>query len=140
MSYGGGAADDEDQDLADADTKADKEKEYWLSFKNEIIRIAHTLRLKGWRRIPLGGGDKISVERLSENPKRSFYAFMDHRSSISLTETTNCQSCRGWHARKSDLACWGHSRMVVSSSTLTLLRLHRRTFEMPTCPVRLPSV
>ncbi|KAF5251469.1 hypothetical protein FANTH_3400 [Fusarium anthophilum] len=65
MSYGGGAADDEDQDPADADTKADKEKEYWLSFKNEIIRIAHTLRLKGWRRIPLGGGDKISVERLS---------------------------------------------------------------------------
>jgi len=34
-------------------------------FKNEIIRIAHTLKLKGWRRVPLGGGETISVERLS---------------------------------------------------------------------------
>lgn len=65
MSYGGGNADAEDQDANDPDTRADKERECWLNFKNEIIRIAHTLRLKGWRRIPLGGGDKISVERLS---------------------------------------------------------------------------
>jgi choline kinase len=65
MSYLGGNADAEDQDINDAGARADKEKEYWLSFKNEIIRIAHTLRLKGWRRIPLGGGDSISVERLS---------------------------------------------------------------------------
>jgi choline kinase len=65
MSYGGGDADAEDQEINDPETKVDKEKECWLSFKNEIIRITHTLRLKGWRRIPLGGGDKISVERLS---------------------------------------------------------------------------
>jgi choline kinase len=65
MSYAGGNADAEDQVVNDTDVKADKEKECWLSFKNEIIRIAHTLRLKGWRRIPLGGGDSISVERLS---------------------------------------------------------------------------
>ncbi|KAF4965937.1 hypothetical protein FSARC_6324 [Fusarium sarcochroum] len=65
MSYAGGNADAEDQESNDADTKAAVERENWLSFKNEIIRIAHTLRLKGWRRIPLGGGDKISVERLS---------------------------------------------------------------------------
>ncbi len=60
LSYTGGAASTDD--LAD---KADKERECWLSFKNEIIRIAHTLRLKGWRRVPLGGGDTITVERLS---------------------------------------------------------------------------
>ncbi|KAJ4153910.1 hypothetical protein LMH87_010376 [Akanthomyces muscarius] len=42
-----------------------KEKEVWLVFKNEIIRIAHTLRLKGWRRVPLGDGHRIWVERLS---------------------------------------------------------------------------
>ncbi|QPC72650.1 hypothetical protein HYE68_003402 [Fusarium pseudograminearum] len=65
MSYAGGNADAEDQDINDTDIKADKGKECWLSFKNEIIRIAHTLRLKGWRRIPLGGGDIISVVRLS---------------------------------------------------------------------------
>ncbi|KAM0506447.1 hypothetical protein ACHAP8_001487 [Fusarium lateritium] len=65
MSCAGGNADAEDQDIKDTDVKADKENEGWLSFKNEIIRIAHTLRLKGWRRIPLGGGDIISVVRLS---------------------------------------------------------------------------
>ncbi|CAJ0549004.1 Ff.00g026170.m01.CDS01 [Fusarium sp. VM40] len=65
MSYGGGDADAEDQEINDPENKMDKEKECWFNFKNEIIRITHTLRLKGWRRIPLGGGDKISVERLS---------------------------------------------------------------------------
>ncbi|KAH7126280.1 kinase-like domain-containing protein [Dactylonectria estremocensis] len=64
MSYGGGAAGSEEPTSA-SEAKTDKEREAWLSFKNEIIRIAHTLRLKGWRRIPLGGGDGISVERLS---------------------------------------------------------------------------
>ncbi|KAF5027492.1 hypothetical protein F66182_387, partial [Fusarium sp. NRRL 66182] len=63
MSYAGGNASPEEQ--GENDTRVDKERENWISFKNEIIRIAHTLRLKGWRRIPLGGGDKISVERLS---------------------------------------------------------------------------
>ncbi|CAM1506285.1 Fc.00g059260.m01.CDS01 [Cosmosporella sp. VM-42] len=63
MSYSGGNASAED--VTSTGNKADKEKEAWLSFKNEIIRIAHTLRLKGWRRVPLGAGDTISVERLS---------------------------------------------------------------------------
>ncbi|KAM5358200.1 hypothetical protein ACJZ2D_015496 [Fusarium nematophilum] len=61
MSYSGGNASAEDV----SSSRADKERDAWLSFKNEIIRITHTLRLKGWRRIPLGGGDTISVERLS---------------------------------------------------------------------------
>ncbi|KAI9669169.1 MAG: hypothetical protein M1829_005170 [Trizodia sp. TS-e1964] len=45
--------------------KAAKEKEAWTIFKNEILRLAHTLRLKGWRRVPLEGGEDIIVERLS---------------------------------------------------------------------------
>lgn len=45
--------------------KLDKDNDAWLVFRNDIIRIAHTLRLKGWRRIPLGSGDTIGVERLS---------------------------------------------------------------------------
>ena len=39
--------------------------EAWVTFKNEIVRLAHTLRLKGWRRVPLDGGADIEVERLS---------------------------------------------------------------------------
>ncbi|KAI9172332.1 putative choline kinase [Paramyrothecium foliicola] len=64
MSYTGGAATSND-DLPSASSKAEKEQEAWLCFKNEIIRIAHTLKLKGWRRISLGSGDSITVERLS---------------------------------------------------------------------------
>lgn len=60
MSYTGGSASTED-----ATVKVEKEKEAWTDFKNEILRIAHTLRLKGWRRIPLGSGDAMAVERLS---------------------------------------------------------------------------
>ncbi|KAL2757687.1 hypothetical protein ACRALDRAFT_2081403, partial [Sodiomyces alcalophilus JCM 7366] len=41
------------------------EKEAWDTFKNEIIRLARTLKIKGWRRIPLDWGDRISVQRLS---------------------------------------------------------------------------
>lgn len=45
--------------------RMEKEERAWTTFKNEIIRLAHTLRLKGWRRVALDSGDEISVERLS---------------------------------------------------------------------------
>jgi choline kinase len=64
LSYTGGAAASTD-DVSTVSNKAEKERESWLTFKNEIIRIAHTLKLKGWRRVPLGSGETISVERLS---------------------------------------------------------------------------
>ncbi|ODA83142.1 hypothetical protein RJ55_01652 [Drechmeria coniospora] len=60
LGYSGGGVTTDD-----LDEKAEKEREAWLSFKNEIIRIAHTLRLKGWRRVPLESGTAIVVERLS---------------------------------------------------------------------------
>lgn len=62
MGYSGGSAStpaDEEND-----SKSQKDREGWLEFKNEIIRTAHTLRLKGWRRVPLGGGDSVTVERI----------------------------------------------------------------------------
>lgn len=45
--------------------RMEKEERAWTTFKNEIIRLAHTLRLKGWRRVALDSGDEICVERLS---------------------------------------------------------------------------
>lgn len=45
--------------------KARKEKEAWDTFKFEILRIAHTLRLKGWRRVPLDLSEQMDVQRLS---------------------------------------------------------------------------
>ncbi|KAL6866807.1 choline kinase [Trichoderma novae-zelandiae] len=64
MSYTGGAS-ISTEDVSTLAVKVEKEREAWTIFKNEILRIAHTLRLKGWRRIPLGSGESLSVERLS---------------------------------------------------------------------------
>ena len=64
LSYAGGAADSEKEQPGTSKRTA-KEKEAWLTFKNEIIRLTHTLRLKGWRRVALDRGGEIKVERLS---------------------------------------------------------------------------
>ncbi|MCJ1394471.1 hypothetical protein MMC18_007349 [Xylographa bjoerkii] len=64
LSYAGGAADSEKEQPGSSKRTA-KEKEAWLTFKNEIVRLTHTLRLKGWRRVALDRGGEIKVERLS---------------------------------------------------------------------------
>ncbi|KAL2269021.1 hypothetical protein VTJ83DRAFT_3867 [Remersonia thermophila] len=64
LAYAGGQSGADDP-AAPAPGRRDKDRQNWLAFKNEIIRMAHTLRLKGWRRVPLNSGDTISVERLS---------------------------------------------------------------------------
>lgn len=51
--------------LSEASRRAVKERDAWLHFKNEIVRLAHTLKLKGWRRVPLDRGGEIDVQRLS---------------------------------------------------------------------------
>ncbi|KAF1914629.1 hypothetical protein BDU57DRAFT_588884 [Ampelomyces quisqualis] len=48
-----------------SEKKARKEKEAWDTFKFEILRIAHTLRLKGWRRVPMDLSEHMEVQRLS---------------------------------------------------------------------------
>ncbi|EGS22941.1 choline kinase-like protein [Thermochaetoides thermophila DSM 1495] len=65
LGYSGGKAAGDDTVSVASSRKEEKEKQAWITFKNEIIRIAHTLKLKGWRRVPLDGGETISVERLS---------------------------------------------------------------------------
>lgn len=62
LSYFGGTAESE-PDLSNSSKRAAKEG--WLIFKNEILRLTHTLRLKGWRMLPLERGGDIDVERLS---------------------------------------------------------------------------
>jgi choline kinase len=64
LSYtGGGAA--SDPILATSGKRSEKEGNAWTTFKSEILRLAHTLRLKGWRRVYLESGADIEVERLS---------------------------------------------------------------------------
>jgi choline kinase len=64
LAYTGGKTNADDS-ASISSRKEEKDKQHWISFKNEIIRLAHTLRLKGWRRVPLDSGESISVERLS---------------------------------------------------------------------------
>jgi choline kinase len=65
LSYSGGGASSSDLNLLATGKRAERERRAWTIFKSEILRLAHTLRLKGWRRIPLENGDDIDVERLS---------------------------------------------------------------------------
>ncbi|KAI0476242.1 kinase-like domain-containing protein [Xylariaceae sp. FL0804] len=65
LSYLGGQASVADDSASTPSRKDDNERQAWIFFKNEIIRLAHTLRLKGWRRVPLDSGETIAVERLS---------------------------------------------------------------------------
>lgn len=64
LGYSGGAASSE-ADIYNSKKRAIKEREAWLQFKHEIMRLAHTLRLKSWRRLPLERSRDINVERLS---------------------------------------------------------------------------
>ncbi|TLD22298.1 hypothetical protein PspLS_08132 [Pyricularia sp. CBS 133598] len=65
LGYSGGKA-ASTEDLAAAQTRREeKERQAWSTFKGEILRLAHTLKLKGWRRVPLECGDGLAVERLS---------------------------------------------------------------------------
>lgn len=48
-----------------SENKARKEKEAWDTFKFEILRIAHTLKLKGWRKVPMDLSEHMDVQRLS---------------------------------------------------------------------------
>ncbi|KAH8762071.1 kinase-like domain-containing protein [Diaporthe sp. PMI_573] len=54
-----------DENSSISGKREEKERKAWAAFKNEIIRLAHTLRLKGWRRVALDSGEDIQVERLS---------------------------------------------------------------------------
>ena len=63
LLYTGGEADDDE--AVNGSGVTEKEREYWLYFKSEILRLTHTFGFKGWRRIPLDAGGKIAVVRLS---------------------------------------------------------------------------
>lgn len=64
LAYTGGAAVEEIADSS-ASVKQAKDAEAWVIFKTEIVRIVHTLQLKGWRRVPADLAAEIEVVRLS---------------------------------------------------------------------------
>lgn len=70
LSTVGGMAEVEEERDAEGRPKlqrwtSTKEREAWKTFKFEIVRLAHTLGLKGWRLVPMESSDSIEVKRLS---------------------------------------------------------------------------
>jgi len=60
LLYAGG-----DADTSDPDTQKPKDQQNWETFKQDILRLTHTLGLRGWRRLPIEHGRTMHVERLS---------------------------------------------------------------------------
>lgn len=54
-----------ERESAGGEVESSAETKEWRQFKDDIVRVTHTLGIKGWRRIPLDGGTDIGVERLS---------------------------------------------------------------------------
>ncbi|KAF1986843.1 kinase-like protein [Aulographum hederae CBS 113979] len=64
LSYTGGGA-ESSEDTAIDESKRKDDTACWLTFKYEIVRLTHTLRLKGWRRVLMEKSGEIEVERLT---------------------------------------------------------------------------
>ncbi|KAK3075414.1 hypothetical protein LTR53_001274 [Teratosphaeriaceae sp. CCFEE 6253] len=67
LSYTGGASDESDVSSGDelARVSSYRDQDAWGRFKMEIVRLTHTLRLKGWRKVPMDMSNAINVQRLS---------------------------------------------------------------------------
>ncbi|KAJ5204823.1 uncharacterized protein N7498_005702 [Penicillium cinerascens] len=65
LAYTSGEAADNETDDSSASSKRGKDREAWTVFKTEIVRLAHTLQLRGWRKVPMEHADDIEVVRLS---------------------------------------------------------------------------
>jgi choline kinase len=65
LAYTTNDAADNDTVDSSASSKRGKDREAWSIFKAEIVRLAHTLQLRGWRKVPMDNADDIEVVRLS---------------------------------------------------------------------------
>ncbi|KAK8024049.1 choline kinase [Apiospora rasikravindrae] len=86
MSYSGGKALSREEEKAPISRKEEKGRKAWATFKTDVIRIAHTLRIKGWRRVPLDSGHSIEVERLSGALTNAVYVVSPPKDMASKTE------------------------------------------------------
>jgi choline kinase len=64
MAYSVDDADSEPENEV-SEKRRRKEREAWTTFRYEILRLTHTLKLKGWRRVAMEQHDEIDVQRLS---------------------------------------------------------------------------
>lgn len=72
LAYSGGAGEDEAADSSSS-SKRGKGREAWNTFKTEIVRLAHTLQLRGWRKVLMENAADIEVVRLSGAMTNAIY-------------------------------------------------------------------
>ncbi|EAU34262.1 conserved hypothetical protein [Aspergillus terreus NIH2624] len=65
LAYSAGEVDNDEGNDNGSNAKRAKDKEAWTIFKTEIVRLTHTLLLKGWRKLPMELAGDIEVVRLS---------------------------------------------------------------------------
>ena len=75
-----------------------QEGDGWLQFKNEIVRLTHTLRLKGWRRVPLDRGVELEVQRISGALTNAVY--MVSPPNLAAETPTSDESTREYVSRR----------------------------------------
>lgn len=67
LAYSGGASDLSDEESGNELKRiaSHRDQDAWAKFKFEITRLTHTLRVKGWRKVPMEWSAAIGVQRLS---------------------------------------------------------------------------
>lgn len=92
LLYSGGEADSDIETQSEGSkVSASKDREYWLHFKSEIVRLTHTLGFKGWRRVPLHAGSEVEVIRLSGALTNAVYQVSPPRDMSKYTQSTSSQ-------------------------------------------------
>ena len=93
LLYSGGEADSDTATQPEGSKPAtNKDKEYWLYFKSEIVRLTHTLGFKGWRRVPLDAGGEVEVVRLSGALTNAVYQVSPPKDMSKYSQSTSSQS------------------------------------------------
>ncbi|KAJ5259440.1 hypothetical protein N7478_012421 [Penicillium angulare] len=72
LAYSSSIAADNDT-TSENSSKRSKDLEAWAVFKGEIVRIVHTLQLRGWRKMPMEKSHEIEVVRLSGAMTNAIY-------------------------------------------------------------------
>ncbi|CAI7639240.1 unnamed protein product [Penicillium manginii] len=88
LAYSGGAGEEEVAD-SNSSSKGAKGREAWVTFKTEIVRLAHTLQLRGWRKVSMENAGDIEVVRLSGAMTNAIYVVGPPKNQPPLTSSSS---------------------------------------------------
>lgn len=86
MAFTGGSA-----DVDTSDSAKKKDYDHWVAFKEDIVRLTHTLKIKGWRRVPMDRARDIDVVRLSGALTNAVYVVRPPKNMSEYDNPSNSQ-------------------------------------------------